>query len=112
MTREQIYEFFSRFDGPEGCSTRSICLLTAIRLNIKDANGSFSWTCPGDRSKTLSREILSRMGIMGQDQKRFLAFLDMYEGGCECETLSNILEGEEGVKSFAEDFLAIRFNGS
>ena len=112
MTREQIYEFFSRFDGPEGCSTRSICLLTAIRLNIKDANGSFSWACPGDRSKTLSREILNRMGINGQDQKRFLAFLDMYEGGCECETLSNILEDEDGVKDFADEFLANRFNGS
>ena len=35
MTREQIYEFFSRFDGPEGCSTRSICLLSAVHLRIR-----------------------------------------------------------------------------
>jgi hypothetical protein len=106
MTREQIYEFFSRFDGPEGCSTRTICLLTAIRLNImKNGGGPFSWTCPGDRSKILSREILNRMGIPKQDQKRFLAVLDLYEGTCECETLSNILEEEDGVKNFADDFL-------
>jgi len=112
MTRDQIYEFFSRFDGPEGCSLRSICLLAAIRLNNQGANGSFSWACPGDRSQTLSRQILNRMGIIAQDQKRFLAILEMYEGSCECEVLSNILEDGEGVKDFADDFLAMGSQGS
>jgi hypothetical protein len=112
MTRGQIYEFFSRFDGPEGCSTRSICLLTAIRLNVKDAHGSFSWECPGDRSKTLSRQILTHMGVLGQDQKRFLALIDLYEGRCECESLSSILEEEDGVRDFADEFLAMKGNGS
>jgi hypothetical protein len=73
MTREQILEFFSRVDGPEGYSTRSICLLTAIRLKIREANGSLSWECPGDRSKTLSRKILDQMGIKVKEQIRFLS---------------------------------------
>ncbi len=105
MTREQIYEFFSRFDGPEGCSTRSICLLSAVHLRIRDANGSLTWECPGDRSKTLSRNILDKMRIKVKEQIRFLSLLDMYEGSCECEILCGILEEEEGVKKFADDYL-------
>ena len=108
MTREQIYEFFSRFDGPEGCSTRSICMLSAIHLKIRDANGSLTWECPGDRSKTLSRQILDKMGIKVKEQIRFLSLLDMYEGSCECEILCNILEEEGGVKNFADDYLGVK----
>jgi hypothetical protein len=108
MTREQIYEFFLRFDGPEGCSTRSICLLSAVHLKIRDPNGSLTWECPGDRSKTLSRQILDKMEIKVKEQIRFLSLLDMYEGSCECEILCNILEEEEGVKKFADDYLGVK----
>jgi hypothetical protein len=110
MTREQILEFFSRVDGPEGYSTRSICLLTAIRLKIREANGALSWECPGDRSKTLSRQILDKMGIKVKEQIRFLSLLDMYEGSCECEILSSILEEEEGIKNFADDYLGVKYS--
>jgi hypothetical protein len=108
MTREQIYEFFSRFDGPEGCSTRSICMLSSVHLRVRDANGSMTWECPGDRSKTLSRQILTSMGIKVKEQIRFLTLLDMYEGDCECEILCNILEEKEGVKNFADDYLGVK----
>ena len=108
MTREQIYEFFSRFDGPEGCSTRSICMLSAVHLKIRDADGALAWECPGDRSKTLSRQILNAMGIKVKEQIRFLTLLDLYEGDCECEILCNILEEAGGVKKFADDFLGLK----
>jgi len=108
MTRQQIYEFFSRFDGPEGCSTRSICMLSAIHLKIRDTNGSLTWECPGDRSWTLSRQILDKMGVRGNEQIRFLSLLDLYEGSCECEILCNILEEEGGVKNFTDDFLGVK----
>ena len=108
MTREQIYEFFSRFDGPEGCSTRSVCLLTAVSLKIRETNGALSWECPGDRSKTLSRQILDKMGIKVKEQIRFLSLLDTYEGSCECEILSFILEEEGGIRNFADDYLGVK----
>jgi hypothetical protein len=108
MTREQIYEFFSRFDGPEGCSTRSICMVSAVHLKVRDADGSMEWECPGDRSKTLSRQILDQMKIKTKEQIRFLSLLDLYEGKCECEIICNILEEEGGVKNFADDFLGVK----
>jgi len=108
MTREQIYEFFSRFDGPEGCGTRSTCMLSAIRLKIREANGSLTWECPGDRSKTLSRQILTKMGIKLKEQIRFLTLLDLYEGSCECEILAGILEEEGGVGKFADDYMGTK----
>lgn len=110
MTREQIYEFFSRVDGPEGYGTRSICLVTAISLKIREANGSLSWECPGDSSKTISRQILDKMGIKVKEKIRFLSLLDTYEGGCECEILSSILEEKEGIKNFADDYLGVKYS--
>jgi len=83
-------------------------MLSAIHLKIRDANGSLTWECPGDRSKTLSRQILDKMGIKVKEQIRFLSLLDMYEGSCECEILCNILEEEGGVKNFADDYLGVK----
>ena len=110
MTREQIYEFFSRVDGPEGHGTRSICLVTAISLKIREANGSLSWECPGDRAKTISRQILDKMGIKVKEKIRFLSLLDTYDGSCECEILSSILEEKEGIKNFADDYLGVKYS--
>jgi hypothetical protein len=45
------------------------------------------------------------MEIKVKEQIRFLSLLDMYEGSCECEILCSILEEEEGVKKFADDYL-------
>jgi hypothetical protein len=66
------------------------------------------WACPGDRSKTLSRQILDEMRIKVKQQIRFLSLLDLYEGKCECEIICNILEEEEGVRMFADDYLGVR----
>jgi len=105
MTKEQIFDFFARFDGPEGCGTRSICLVKSLSPEMKSVAGSFSWQCPGDRSKHLSRAILKGMGISDKEQDYFLSFLDAYEGDCECEILSNLLAEKDGVNSFAADYL-------
>jgi hypothetical protein len=48
------------------------------------------------------------MEIKVKEQIRFLSLLDMYEGSCECEILCNILEEEEGVKKFADDYLGVK----
>jgi hypothetical protein len=105
MTKDQILDFFARFDGPEGCSTRSICLLKSLSPEMRNVEGSFSWQCPGDRSKHLSRAILRNMGIPAKEQDYFLSFLETYEGSCECEILSNLLAEKDGVKGFASDYL-------
>jgi hypothetical protein len=83
MTKEQIYDFFARFDGPDGCSTRSICLLMSLSPQMKKGEGVLTWQCPGDQSKTLSRSILRSMGIPEKEQAYFLSFLETYEGSCE-----------------------------
>ncbi len=105
MTKDQIYDFFARFDGPDGCITRSICLLMSLTPEGKKGEGPFSWQCPGDQSKHLSRSILKKMGIPEKEQDYFLSFLGTYEGSCECEILSNLLAETDGVKSFAADYL-------
>jgi hypothetical protein len=49
------------------------------------------------------------MGIKVKEQIRFLSLIDMYEGSCECEILCSILEEEEGIKNFADDYLGVKY---
>ena len=105
MTRDQIYDFFARFDGPDGCSTRGICLLMSLSRPSHNGDGPLSWQCPGDRSKTLSRAILKSMGIPEKEQAYFLSFLETYQGDCECEILYNLVSEKDGIKDFAVDYL-------
>jgi len=83
-------------------------MMSAVHLKVRDADGSMEWECPGDRSKTLSRQILDQMKIKIKEQIRFLSLLDLYEGKCECEIICNILEENGGVKSFADDYLGVK----
>lgn len=73
LNEEQLYEFFEKLDGPEGCNF----------------NGD-NWECNSDYRR--ARKILMYMGIDLAIQKKFLKLCDILGGGCDCEIMLNIFE--------------------
>jgi len=56
---EQIYEFFSRFDGPRDAAREAFCMLSAF-ISKSEALMALWSGLPGNRSKTLSRKYWMR----------------------------------------------------
>jgi len=79
ITKEQLEEFFSRLEGPEGCDFKE----------DPDPKKKFTWKCKGGTDKTFAKKILKEMKIDPDVQIDLLCRCDMHGGHCDCEILFN-----------------------
>ena|SRR5271157_1708888 len=80
MTKEQLKVFFEKLYGSEGCNFR------------QDKKGEHHWNCASGDDKTLTTNILKKMGIADEEIKSFLKKCHKYGGHCDCEIIFNAME--------------------
>lgn len=79
-------EFAIRLGGPDGCDFHYEGAATVENI---------AWKCRGGDRNSFAAAILRRMGYSERFIELSLEYFHSHGGGCDCEIVFNISEGEE-----------------